>query len=152
MNAKLCINRIRIGGPAWEFIRQVQNARHIPESETSAPEQAEARGLLESFHDANKPPEEIDLGTITGEKMLQEMDRYLVELRALPYFFSDAAKSKGEGITEGSLVTLLGDERIFEVLRISYEQESVRLRDDDDNEFVVPWRLVRPLENEEDVS
>ena len=146
MKAKIYANQMRLGGTAQEFIRQVQNSRHIPVNQTGEPKKAEALGVLEAYQDSNKPPEEIDLGVITGKDMNWQLDNDLMDFRVFPYFFSDLARSKGEGIAEGDSVSLLGDDRIFEVIRISYESESVRIRAEDDFDFTVPWRLIRPLE------
>ncbi len=144
MRAKLSINQMKIGGSAWEYIRQVQNSRHIPVNQTGEREKAEALGILESFQDCNKPPEDIDLGIITGENVNRQLEYDLLDFKVIPYFFSELARSQGEGIAEGYSVSLLGDDRSFEVVRISYESESVHLRDSSGNGFLVPWQLVRP--------
>ncbi len=144
MRAKLSINQMRIDGTAREYIRQVQNSRHVPANQTGEREKAEALGILETFENHNEPPEEIDMGVITGENMNWQLDNDLMDFRVIPYFFTDAARSKGEGIAEGDSVSLLGDDRIFKVIRISYESESVRIRSEDDFDFTVPWRLIRP--------
>ena len=144
MKAKIYANQLKIDGTAREYIREVQNSRHIPVKETGEPKKAEALGILETFQNHNEPPEEIDIGVITGENMNWQLDNDLMDFRNLPYFFSDAARSKGEGIMEGDSVSLLGDDRVFKVIRISYESESVRIRSEDDFDFTVPWRLIRP--------
>ncbi len=146
MRAKLCVNQLKLGGSAWDYIRQVQEARQIPAKEPDPTQEAEAREILESFKETMKPPEEIDLGIITGEKIIRRLDSDLVDARVLPYYFSDEATRRGEGITKGSKVTLVGDDRIFEVLTVSYPDESLLIRDDKDNEFIIPWGLVRPFE------
>ncbi len=145
MKARIYANQLRIGGTAREYIRQVQNSRHIPVNKTDEPKKAEALGILETFGDHNEPPEEIDIGVITGKNMNWQLDNDLMDFRNLPYFFSDTAKSNGEAIAEDDSVSLLGDDRVFKVIRISYESESVRIRTDDDFDFTVPWRLIRPL-------
>ncbi len=144
MRAKLSINQMKMGGTALEYIRQVQNSRHISVNQTGEPKKAEALGILETFGVHNEPPEEIDIGVITGENMNWQLDNDLMDFKVIPYFFTDAARSKGEGIAEGDCVSLLGDDRIFKVIRISYESESVRIRAEDDFDFTVPWRLIRP--------
>ncbi len=144
MRAKLWANQMKIGGTAQEYIRQVQNSRHISVNQTGEPKKAEALGVLEAYQENNKPPEELDIGIITGKDMNWQLDNDLMDFRVIPYFFSDLARSKGEGIMEGDSVSLLGDDRIFEVIRISYESESVRIRAEDDFDFIVPWRLIRP--------
>ena len=144
MRAKLWANHMKIGGTAQEYIRQVQNSRHIQVNRTGEPKKAEASGVLEAYLDSNKPPDEIDLGIITGKDVNRQLDNDLMDFRILPYLFSDAAKSNGEGIAEGDSVSLLGDDRVFKVICISYESESVRIRAEDDFDFTVPWRLIRP--------
>jgi hypothetical protein len=145
MKARLFVNQLRTDGTALEYIRQVQNSRHISMNQTGEPKKAEALGVLEAYQDSNQPPEEIDLGVITGKDMNRQLEYDLSDFRVIPYFFSDAARSKGEGIAEGDAVSLPGDDRIFKVIRISYESESVRIRSEDDFDFTVPWRLIRPL-------
>ena len=144
MKAKIYANQLRIDGTAREYIRQVQNSRHISVYQSGEREKAQALGILETFENHNEPPEEIDIGVITGENMNWQLDNDLMDFRNLPYFFSDDARTRGEGIAEGDSVSLLGDDRIFEVIRISYESESVRIRAENDNDFTVPWRLIRP--------
>ena len=144
MKAKIYANQMRLGGTAQEFIREVQNSRHAPVNGTGEPKKAEALGILETFQNHNEPPEEIDIGVITGENMNWQLDKDLMDFRMLPYFFSDAARSNGEGIAEDDFVSLLGDDRVFKVIRISYESESTQIRDEHGNDFVVPWRLIRP--------
>ena len=144
MKARLFVNQLRIDGTAREYIRQVQNSRHISVYQSGEREKAQALGILETFENHNEPPEEIDIGVITGENMNWQLDNDLMDFRNLPYFFSDAAKSNGEGISEGDSVSLLGDDRRFEVVHISFESESFHLRAEDDVDFTVPWRLIRP--------
>lgn len=148
MRAKLYINQMKIGGSAWEYICEARNSRPIQMKEIREPGKTEALELLKSFEDSNNPPEEIDLGVITVKDVNRRLDYDLRDFKVIPYPFSDAARSKGEGIREGCYVTLLGDDRVFEVVRVSYEQESVRIRSDDNKEFVVPWRLVQLCEEE----
>ena len=143
MKAKLYVNQMRIGGPAREFIREVENPRRTSVKETSEPKKAEALDILESFQDNDKDPNEIDLGIMDGEFLNRRLDKELTEFKVLPYFFTDAARSKGEGISNGSYVRITGDDRNFRVLRVLYEQEAVRLEDENRNEFVVPWSLIR---------
>ncbi len=90
-----------------------------------------------------KPQDEIDLGIMDGEFLNRRLDKELTEFKVLPYFFTDAARSRGEGISKGSYVRITGDDRNFRVLRVSYEQESIRLEDENHNEFVVPWNIIR---------
>lgn len=143
MRAKLYANLLRLGGSAWEYIRQVQNSRPISVKEIGEPGKAEALELLESFRDSNRPPDEIDLGVITGADVSRRLDYDLRDFKVIPYPFSDAARSNGDGVLEGSYVTLIGDDRVFEVVRVSWEQESVRIRSDDNKEFTVPWGLLQ---------
>ncbi len=144
MKAKIYANQMRIGGTAQEFIRQVQNSRHIPVNRTGEPKNAEALGILETFGVHNEPPEEIDIGVITGENMNWQLDNDLMDFKVIPYFFTNDARYRGEGIAEGDSVSLLGDDRSFEVVHVSYESESVHLRDSDGNEYLVPWQLPQP--------
>lgn len=148
MRAKLYANLLRLGGSAWEYIHEAQNSHPISEKETEEPGKAEALELLESFRETNRPPEEIDLGVITGQDVCRRLDYDLWDFKTVPYPFSNAARSKGEGVLEGSSVTLIGDDRVFQVVRVSYEEESVRIRSEDSKEFIVPWALVELCEEE----
>ena len=143
MKAKLYANQMRIGGPASEFIREVEDSRHTSVKETDAPKKAGATKILESLHKNDENPNEIDLGIMTGEFLNRRLDNELTEFKVIPYFLTDEARSKGEGISKGSYVRISGDDRNFRVLRVLYEQEAVRLEDENHNEFVVPWSLIR---------
>jgi hypothetical protein len=144
MKPKIHASQIRIGGPAWEFIREVENSRHTSVKETDVPKKDGATEILESFQENDKDPNEIDLAIMDGEFLNRRLDKELTEFRVVPYFLTEEARSKGEGIREGDSAYLLGDDRIFDVVHISYESESIRLRDDNENEFVVPWHLLVP--------
>ena len=144
MEAKIYANQMKIGGTALEYIRQVQNSSHILVNQSGEPKKAEALGVLEAYQDSNKPAEEIDLGIITGKDVNRQLDYDLLDFKVKPYVFTDDARSKGEGVAEGDLVSLLGDDRVFKVIRISFESESVRILAENDLDFTVPWHLVRP--------
>jgi|SRR5208283_2632773 len=149
MKPKIHASKIRIGGPAWEFIREVENSRHTSVKETDAPKKDGATEILESFHKNDENPNEIDLGIMDGEFLNRRLEYGLKEFKVIPYFLSAEARAKGEGISEGSPVTLVGDERIFRVVCVLYEQEAVRLEDENYNEFLVPWGLIRRCTEEE---
>ena len=145
MKARLVVSGINTGDTARNYIRQVENSRHIPVKETGEPEMAACQEILESFRDHNKPTDEIDIGTLTGKNVNRQLEKDLLAIRGIPYIYTDYARSRGEGVAEGDLVSLLGDDRIFELIRISHASESVRIRDKErDEEFRVPWRLISP--------
>jgi len=117
--------------------------------ETKESKTTDATEILESFQENNKDPNEIDLGLMDGQFLNRRLDNELTEFKFLPYFLTDAARANGEGVFEGSLVSLLGDDRMFRLVRVLYEQEAIRIEDQNHNEFVVPWGLIRPLPEEE---
>jgi len=149
MKAKLYAKQLKIGGPASEFIQEAEDSRNTSVKENSEPKKAAAMEMLESLEDTMKPQDEIDLGIMDGGFLNRRLDNELTEFKVIPYFLTNEARAKGEGLREGDSTYLLGDDRIFDVVLISYESESIRLRDDNDNEFVVPWSLIRPCADEE---
>ena len=149
MKTRIYANHLRIGGSASEFIREVEGSHRTPVKENGEPKKVEAFEILESFQENNKDPNEIDLGIMDGKFLNRRLEYGLKEFKVIPYFLSAEARAKGEGISEGSPVTLVGDERIFRVVCVLYEQESVRLEDENHNEFLVPWGLIRRCTEEE---
>ena len=144
MKARLYLNHVKSGSMARDFIKFVKGACPNPVKETKESKTTEATEILESFHQNDQNPNEIDLGIMNGEFLNRRLDNELTEFKVVPYFLTEEARSKGEGIREGDSAYLLGDDRIFDVVHISYESESIRLRDDNENEFVVPWHLLVP--------
>jgi hypothetical protein len=131
MKARILANSLKIGGLAWEYIKEIENSRHIPAKETDAPKKAGALEILESFQENDRDSNDIELGIMDGEYLNRRLEYGLKEFKVIPCF------------KEGDSAYLLGDDRLFDVVHISYESESVQLRDDKD-EFVVPWHLVVP--------
>ena len=148
MKTRIYANHLRIGGSASEFIREVEGSHRTPVKENGEPKKVEAFEILESFQENKKDPNEIDLGIMDGKFLNRRLEYGLKEFKVIPLYLTDEARAKGEGIYEGSSVTLVGDERIFRVVCVLYEQEAIRLEDENRNGFVVPWGLIRPYKEE----
>src|SRR5208283_1679535 len=127
MKARLYLNQLTNGSVARDFIKFVKGACPNPVKETKESKTTDATEILESFQDNDKDPNEIDLGIMNGEFLNRRLDHELTQFKVIPYFFSHFARSRGEGLREGDSVYLLGDDRLFYVVLISYESESVRI-------------------------
>ena len=83
---------------------------------------------------------------ITVRDLITAMDGGLLDLGLIPFYFSETAKREGCQIVVGSCIALARDplNRQFVVSKIDPENQSVRVRDDEQNVFQLPWDLVEP--------
>lgn len=65
-------------------------------------------------------------------------------------YANSAGQQFADWITRGSPVSVRGEDRRFTVLQIQWDQESIRVRDDEDHEYMVPFGLIGPWPIEED--
>ncbi len=65
-------------------------------------------------------------------------------------YASSAGQQFADWITRGSPVSVRGEDRRFTVLQIQWDQESIRVRDDDDHEYLIPFGLIGPWPIEDD--
>lgn len=149
MRARIFINEMRSGAAARDYLRLVKGARHERIRGNQEPTRGEACGILETVRNQTQPYEpDID---IEGQTLIKQMNTDLQDFGLIPYWYSDVARSRGEGIYPGVQVVITGDpsRQGFETVEVSFEQESVRMRDSRGQEFVVPWDLVMPAEGRE---
>jgi hypothetical protein len=151
MRAKTFTCLARTGPVARDFIQSARNNK--PSSAHPTTESTTAAGalkVLESFRNQRRQQESGYI--LNGKRVIKAMDEQMQDF-SLPFEFTATARSLGRGITEGSLVVIPGDDRVFRVLRIWYEHESVRVGDCDDPrgpQYVVPWRMIRLVQREGD--
>jgi hypothetical protein len=144
MRAKLYANRLKIKGAAWEYLRLVRSSSPKPTKKIDESHGREAQEILETIEKQN-PPEDLDIN-IPGKTLIDQMDRDFEDMGLVPYWFTDLARSRGEAIHPGSHVFIVGDPsgKTYRTIQVSYDQQSVRVRDAEENEFVLPWEMVKP--------
>jgi len=143
MKARLITNILRRGHVAADYVRLVESISHHLSTETNDPNRRQAQQILETVQNDNKPDYELDIN-IAGKDLIWQLDNDFESMGLVPYFFSDAARAAGEGITVGTCVNIPGDDRKFRTVAISRRKGSVRIRDTAQNEYLIPWHLVRP--------
>lgn len=147
MKARIIKGLIDTGSAARDFIREVCGGKQSPHKPVVEGETRErAADLLESFRNHRRPGESQYI--LSGKRVITAMDEQLCEF-GWP-FFNSSGKQFADWITRGTVVTINGDPRRFRVLEIWWGYESIRLRDDQGNEFIVPWRIVMPWPVESD--
>jgi hypothetical protein len=150
MRARIIRSMIETGSAARDFIRLVRGRKQSPVTPVTEDEiPAAAPEVLESFRNQRRQPESEHI--LNGKRVIKAMDEQMGDF-CLPFEFTATARSLGRGITEGSLVVIPGDDRVFEVLRVWYEHQSVRIGDSEDTEvqYVVPWRMIRLVQQKGD--
>jgi hypothetical protein len=151
MKARIIRGLIDTGSAARDFIRLVSGCKSSPVGLVTKDETlAGAPGVLETFRNHRRKRESDYI--LTGRRVIEAMDEQMTDF-SVPFEFTATARSLGKGIVEGSLVVIPGDDRVFRVLRIWYEHESVRIGDLEDPrgpQYVVPWRMIRLVQQKRD--
>jgi len=150
MKARFFTSLASTGNLAKEYIELTCGKKPIPLGRITKNTTAEAAQVLESFRSHRRQPAAQYI--LNGKRVIKAMDEQLEDL-GLPFEFTSTARSLGKGIMEGSLVVIPGDDRVFRVLRIWYEHESVRIGDLEDPrgpQYVVPWRMIRLVQQKGD--
>ncbi len=106
-----------------------------------------ASEVLESFR--NHGRQSWSQYILTGKNVITAMDEQLQDMGFVPYLLSRDSKGFADRVTRGSFVSLPGDDHRFRVVKILWERESIRLRDDEGREYVVPWKIIKPWDEEE---
>ncbi len=143
MKAKIYANQMKLGGSALEYIRLVKNASPRPTKALDESHGREAQEILESAREQDNYGYELDID-ITGNNLIDQMDKDFESVGLVPYHFSKCAAEAGEDISLGSYVIIPGDDRKFRTVAISRRTGSVRIRDASSNEYLIPWQLPRP--------
>ena len=61
-----------------------------------------------------------------------------------------AGREFADWVTRGSPLSIAGDDRRFILMEILWDRESMRVRDDEGQDYVIPWKIVRPYPQESD--
>ncbi len=149
MNARLLINVISTGDRARDYVRLVKGPRHRPPVECRGESRREAQTILETIQDQNQPYEP-DIN-IQGQVLINQMDSDLQDFGVVPYWYSGAARSRGEGIYPGVLIIISGDpaRKRYRTTGVSFRRQAVRIKDAEGNEFVLPWEMAVPVVGQE---
>jgi len=144
MKARIIRGLIETGTAARDFIRLVKNASSRAVKGMDESHGTEAREILE-FIEKQNPPDDLDIN-IQGKTLIDQMDRDFQDMGLIPYWFTDLARSSGEAIHPGSHVFIIGDPsgKTYRTIQVSYDHQSVRVRDIEETEFVLPWEMVKP--------
>jgi len=148
MKARLLVNSIGTGDKARDFLRLVRGPRYLHRAETLGESRREARAILETAQNQTQPYEpDID---IEGKTLISQMDTDLEDFGVVPYWYSDLARSRGEGIYPGVSVIVAADpvRVIYQTIEVSFRSRAIRISDGK-NEFILPWEMVVPVEGQE---
>jgi len=148
MGTRAWLYRLGLDGKAAQYIRLVEDTHRLPDKEISEPKKPQAPDLLENFRDE---PQDLDDINISGRDLIQQINDDFDDLQLVPFYFSKIAKKVGKGISVGDYVCVPGLDRPFQVLRIWIRYGSVRVRDlteDDDIQYLFPWDMIRPWEED----
>ena len=96
MKARLLANLIAAGDTARNYLRLVRGPRHPTVQALDAPCRGEAQAILETIQQQNQP-NELDIH-IKGQTLIKQMDSDLEDFGVVPYWYSELATSRGEGI------------------------------------------------------
>ena len=150
MKARLFINLISTGDRARNYLRLVKGPRrHQPVEASDAPRGGEAQDILETIQNQDQPYD-LDIN-IKGKNLIGQMDRDLEDMGLVPYWYTEMARSRGEGIYPGVAVVITGDpsRKRYRTMGVSINRQAIRIRDTEKNEFTLPWDLVVPAEGQE---
>jgi hypothetical protein len=149
MKARLLANLIATGDSARNYLRLVRGPRRHPPVETLGKSRREAQTILETIQDQNQP-DELDIN-IGGQTLINQMDADLQDLGLIPYWYSELARSRGEGIYPGVLIVISGDpaRKRYRTTGISFRRQAIRMKDAEGNEFVLPWEMGVPVVGQE---
>jgi hypothetical protein len=150
MKARLFINLISTGDRARNYLRLVKGPRrHQPVEALDSSNRGEAHEILETIQNQNEPYE-LDIN-IKGKNLINQMDRDFEDMELVPYWYTDLARSRGEGIYPGVSVIITGDpsrER-YRTLEVSLSRQAIRIEDTAKNEFILPLGMVVPVQGQE---
>ncbi len=143
MRAKIIRDLIDTGSAARDFIRLVcgrekSSVRPVTDDKT----REGATELLEIFRNHRRKRESDHI--LTGRRVITAMDEQLRSCGSAGQQFAD-------WITKGSFLSLPGDDRRYEIVTILWEDEAIKVQDDEGHTYIVPWRIIEPwpIEDEE---
>lgn len=148
MRARIFINQMQRSSAARDYLRLVKGGLVRPMQEAKEPSKGEAQGILETIQGQPQPYEpDID---IEGQTLLKQMDTDLEDFGVVPYWYSQLARSRGEGIYPGIQVVITGDSSrtSYRTIEVSFSSRAIRVSDGE-QEFILPWDMVVPVEGNE---
>jgi hypothetical protein len=149
MRAKIIANVIGAGSVARDFVRLVKGWRNSPLKEAKEQKRGGAQAILECMLDQEQPEGDLEVD-ISGKVVIQQMDRDLQDFEAIPYWYTDVARSRGEGICPGVYVIITSDSsgKKYRVTGVSFSRQAIRIKDVQGNAFLLPWELAEPCQRE----
>jgi hypothetical protein len=142
MRARTVMSVINTGTAARDFIQLAQGGRQSTTIAISETATAEAAEILESFRSHRRQPESDYI--LNGNRVIRALDEQLRDYRSAGEKFADS-------VTRGSYVSVRGEDRRFTVVEIWWDREAIRVRSEEGQEYVVPFKIIGPwpVEDEE---
>jgi hypothetical protein len=141
MRARTVMSRINTGTAARDFIQLAQGGRQSTTIAISETATAEAAEILESFRSHRRGPDPEFI--LNGNRVIRVLDEQLKDYRSAGEQFADS-------VTRGSHLAIPGDDRRFTVMEIWWEDEAIRVQDDEGHEYLLPFKVIRPWPKESD--
>ena len=141
MRARTVMSVINTGTAARGFIQLAQNRRRSPAIAIIENTTAGAAEVLESFRSYRRQPESDYI--LNGNRVIRALDEQLRDYRSAGEKFADS-------VTRGSHLAIPGDDRRFTVMQIWWEDEAMRVQDDEGHEYLLPFKVIRPWPKESD--
>ena len=140
MKARIVRSLMETGSAARDFIRLVSGCKSSPVGLVTKDETlAGAPGVLETFRNHRRKRESDYI--LTGRRVITAMDEQLRGYRSAGEEFAD-------WVTRGSHVSIHGDDRRFTVIEMCWEEEAIRVKDDEGHEYLIPFKIIGPWPNE----
>jgi len=142
MKARVIKGLIDTGSAARDYIRLVCGGRQSPVKRVNEAKPREgAAEVLEAFRNHRR---QQDSGYIlTGKRVITAMDE---QLRG----YSSAGERFADWITKGCRVSISGDDRPFTVMAIWWDDEAIKVKDDQGHTYLVPFKIIGPWPKESD--
>jgi hypothetical protein len=135
------MTRINAGTAARDFIELARGSKPTPANTVTKNTAAEAEQILESFRINRRQPGAEYI--LNGNRVIRVLDEQLKDYRSAGEQFADS-------VTRGSHLAIPGDDRRFTVMEIWWEDEAIRVQDDEGHEYLLPFKVIRPWPKESD--
>ncbi|MGO9570404.1 MAG: hypothetical protein ACLP5H_22965 [Desulfomonilaceae bacterium] len=140
MKARIIKSIISTGSVATDFIRLVCGRNQPPVRLVDEDKTRDgATELLEVFR--NHRRKRVSDYILTGQRVITAMDEQLRDYRSAGEQFAD-------WVTRGCSVGISGDDRRFTVIEMCWEEEAIRVRSDEGQDYVIPFSLIGPWPKE----
>ena len=142
MRARIIKSLISTTSAARDFLCLVSGGKAKPatpiiEEETPTG----ASQVLESFRNHRRRGDNEYI--LTGSRVITAMDEQLRDYRSAGEQFAD-------WVTRGSHVSIPQDDRRFTVIEIWWDDQAIRVRDDEGHDYKIPFTIIRPWPKEPD--